>query len=160
MHLPVFVPKRSQDEKSNGSVHCMVHCVVHCVVHGMVHCMVNCLVHCIIIRILSDPVGSRTDPGGFPLSFAYFCACIPNGSCRIPSDPARILSVYLFCCTLFYLDPIRILSDPGTFPLSIYRMLFCMGPEKIPRACQRFPLFFDRFSKRIPRGSCRILHGS
>ena len=137
-------------------VHCMVHCVVHCVVHGMVHCMVNCLVHCIIIRILSDPVGSRTDPGGFPLSFAYFCACIPNGSCRIPSDPARILSVYLFCCTLFYVDPVRILSDPGTFSLSI--VCFCAWSLKRSRAPANgflcFSYAFLKGSRADPSGSC------
>ena len=110
----------------------------------------------LIIRILSDPVGSRTDPGGFPLSFAYFCACIPNGSCRIPSDPARILSVYLFCCTRFYVDPVRILSDPGIFRLFIVR--FCAWSLKGSRAPANgflcFSYAFLKGSRADPAGSC------
>ena len=109
-----------------------------------------------------DPIGSRWIPHGsrrFSIVFRILLRMHPE---RILSDPvgSRADPVGLFVLLHAVLRGSR--SDPiGSRHFSfVYRTLLCMEPERIPRACQRFPLFFVRFSKRIPRGSCRILHGS
>ena len=106
-----------------------------------------------------DPIGSRWIPHGsrrFSIVFRLFLRMPPERIFRIPSDPARILSVYLFCCTRFYVDPVRILSDPGTFLLSIVR--FCAW--SLTGSCAPatgflcFSYAFLKGSRADPAGSC------